>query len=538
MIQILFAFIAGLLTVAAPCILPVLPILLGSSVGQQHKSRPVFIVLGFITSFALVSALLSVLVHYIPWLSQDHVRNIAIVLIGLFGVFLIWPLPFEKFMSWFAPAINKTAGVGAGQSNTSGFLLGLTLGIVWAPCAGPILAAILALIAIQGNSAKSIGLLIAYGLGAGIPMLLIAYGSQYATTKVQSIAKYSGRLQQIFGLLILILAFVMYRQLDVAFENKLAGYFPQSTIEQQLTHSDAPTTISELQNYGPAPDFTGISHWINSPPLTLSQLKGKVVLVDFWTYSCINCIRTLPFVTSWYDKYKDNGLVVVGVHTPEFAFEKVTSNVETATKQFNIHYPVAQDNDYGTWQAYHNIYWPAEYLINQQGEIVYKDTGEGNYDRTENTIRQLLGLQADPNAKTSTLGNIQSPEMYFEASRLEYLMSNQLPSTSPQTFTFSQELPLNTFTMSGTWQFINDHAELTQAQGALRLHFFAGKVFMVAAADHPLTLKITVDGQPQPDVTVQASKLYPLFDSSDYSEHTMDIEIPDPGLEAYTFTFG
>lgn len=186
---------------------------------------------------------------------------------------------------------------------------------------------------------------------------------------------------------------------------------------------------NELQNYGPAPEFSGISKWLNSDPLTMAQLRGKVVLVDFWTYSCINCIRTLPYVTKWYDTYRDKGLVVVGVHTPEFAFEKVTDNVADAIKRFNIHYPVAQDNEYGTWNNYNNQYWPAEYLIDQNGNIVYTHFGEGNYDHTENAIRKLLGLDgsmAEDNGQD--LSRVQSPEMYFGTNRLEYLSSAQQPA--------------------------------------------------------------------------------------------------------------
>jgi hypothetical protein len=212
--------------------------------------------------------------------------------------------------------------------------------------------------------------------------------------------------------------------------------------------------------------------------------------------------------------------------------------VQTAMQRFGIHYPVAQDNTYGTWNAYNNKYWPAEYLIDQNGNIVYEHFGEGNYDHTENAIRQLLGLNVDSNAQTSILGNIQSPEMYFEPSRLQNLVSQQQPSLQPTTYNLPTQIPLNTFGLSGQWQFTEDHAQLTQGPGKIILHFSAGKVFMVAAADHAVTVKITVDGKPQPDVTIQMSQLYTLFNSTSYGDHTIEITIPDSGFEAFTFTFG
>jgi thiol-disulfide isomerase/thioredoxin len=374
-----------------------------------------------------------------------------------------------------------------------------------------------------------------------------------------------GRLQQIFGVLILLLALAMYFQYDTIISNKLTAFFPQSTLEEKLvgntdksyTQEDSfkkydkdgdngeeqakPNNIMEkiaFSNYGQAPEFTGISTWLNSEPLMMKDLKGKVVLVDFWTYSCINCIRTLPYVTKWYDTYKDQGFVVIGVHTPEFAFEKVTSNVETAIKRFGINYPVAQDNDFGTWNAYKNQYWPAEYLIDQNGQIVYEHFGEGNYDHTENAIRQLLGNNKPVGENNGQdLSKISSPEMYFELSRLQYLSGDQKPSTNFYNYQLPLKLAVNNFALEGSWKFDSEKA-ITGGPAKLRLHFKSGKVFMVAASKKEMTVKITVDGKPQPDVKIQMSQLYPLFDSTDYSEHTIDIEIPEAGFEAFTFTFG
>lgn len=296
-------------------------------------------------------------------------------------------------------------------------------------------------------------------------------------------------------------------------------------------------TAQNLKNYGLAPEFTGITTWLNSEPLKLADLKGKVVLVDFWTYSCINCIRTLPYVTKWYDTYKDQGFVIVGVHTPEFAFEKVTENVETAISRHKINYPVAQDNDFKTWSAYSNRYWPAKYLIDKQGNVVYTHFGEGDYDITENNIRYLLGLSSPADTKNPSFGKVGSPEMYFGLSRQENLIQEQKPSTEGTPYLLPTNLPLNNFALEGQWKFDPEKAT-NLTSGKIRLRFKSGKLFMVAASEKPMTIKINVDGKSQPDVTVQMSQLYTLFDSTDYSEHTIDIEIPEAGFEAFTFTFG
>jgi len=566
MIQILFAFLAGILTIAAPCILPTLPILLGASVGQKSKQRPLLIVAGFVVSFAAVSLILSLIIENLG-LSPTIIRNSAITLLFLFALFMIWPLPFELLSKRLSGIITKANQLGDKSGNMGGLVLGLVLGIIWTPCAGPILGSILTLIASQGVNAHSSVLFIAYALGAGIPMLIIAYGSQWITTKVRSIAQYSRRLQQGFGLVVLLLAIAMFFQYDTKIQAVLVEHFPAFNVENNFVSKRGNPIMPGLQNtpiiynavsgematgkknmqkialknYGPAPEFTGISTWLNSKPLSLADLKGKVVLVDFWTYSCINCIRTMPYLTKWFDTYKDQGLVIIGVHTPEFPFEKETGNVQTAMKRFGINYPVAQDNDYGTWNAYRNQYWPAEYLIDKDGTIVYTHFGEGNYDHTENVIRQLLGLDREVTASTSLTGKVRSPEMYFGTDRLEYISASQQAATSAKDYSLPESLKLNEFALEGNWQFSSDKTSLLKGSGKIKLHFSSGKVHMVAANSNPaktITLKIVVDGKNQPDVNVNLSQLYTLFDSSDYTNHIIEIQIPEAGFEAFTFTFG
>ncbi len=301
----------------------------------------------------------------------------------------------------------------------------------------------------------------------------------------------------------------------------------------------AADTDGQLGHYGPAPDFAGISHWLNSPPLTIAGLRGKVVLIDFWTYSCINCLRTLPYLTRWYDTYRDRGLVVIGVHTPEFGFERNTANVQTAIGRFSIHYPVAQDNGFATWKAYANQYWPAEYLIDRNGQIVLKHFGEGNYDETENAIRGLLAAgPAVPRDNGADLSRIGSPEMYFGLARVQMLASPETPHPGEMTYTAPAALQSNQFALTGSWDLAPEKATLARDGGKVSLRFHSGKVFMVASSPAPVTLDISVDGKPQHPVTVQESRLYTLFDSNAYADHLLQISVPKSGFEAFTFTFG
>ena len=294
-----------------------------------------------------------------------------------------------------------------------------------------------------------------------------------------------------------------------------------------------------LSDHRPAPEFTGISAWLNSPPLTVANLKGKVVLVQFWTYSCINCLRTLPYVTRWYEQYKDKGFVIIGVHTPEFAFERQTGNVETAIKRFGITYPVALDNQYSTWNAYQNQYWPAEYLIDKSGKIVATQFGEGNYQQMEDAIARLVGDGLpDAKAKDPDLSAIGSPEMYFVAEKNDgAIVSSQDARAGERFFTSPKSVPLDRFALSGTWKLSGDEATLSADDGEIVLRFRAPKVNLVAGSPSPQALLITVDGRPQPSVTVQGSQLYSVYSGAG-GEHELRVTVPKAGLSAFTFTFG
>lgn len=299
------------------------------------------------------------------------------------------------------------------------------------------------------------------------------------------------------------------------------------------------TSGPKFKNLGQAPEFVGITKWLNSEPLTMTSLQGKVVLIDFWTYSCINCIRTLPYLTKWYQQYKDQGLVIIGVHTPEFAFEKVTSNVETALKRYNITYPVAQDNNYKTWSAFNNQFWPAHYLIDKKGDIVYTHFGEGEYENTEKAIRTLLGLEGDAQIPQQEIQNqAGTSETYLGSARFNNFGGSEIPSNEEQIYAFPKKLANNKFAFEGKWKIEPEAAVHTQGFGRIRFNFTASKVFMVAESSEPTTIKIFVDGKLQKGVTISSSDLYSLYESEIGGNHTMEVEFPNGGVRVFTFTFG
>ena len=308
--------------------------------------------------------------------------------------------------------------------------------------------------------------------------------------------------------------------------------------------------LGNLSDHGPAPEFTGISTWLNSSPLTVADLQGHVVLVQFWTYTCINWMRTLPYVTKWYETYKDKSFIVIGVHTPEFPFEKETNNVEQAIKRFGIAYPVAQDNRFSTWKAYQNYAWPAEYLVDKSGKIVLIQFGEGNYGKIEKAIARLVGGSvSDTEPDDPGLSDIGSPEMYFGTEEVgvngvlekrpesSAIVSTQSSSAGERVYTAPDDVPLNRFAFSGTWKISADNATLSVDGGEILLRFRAPRVNLVAGSPSSQTLSIVVDGKPQPPVTIQGSQLYSLY-SGVAGEHVLRLTIPKAGLSAFSFSFG
>jgi len=289
------------------------------------------------------------------------------------------------------------------------------------------------------------------------------------------------------------------------------------------------------------PEFTGIDHWFNSPPLQMANLRGKVVLIDFWAYSCINCIRAMPHVEHLYETYKDQGLVVVGVHSPEFDFEHDPANVQAAIARIGVTYPVAMDSGLATWNAWHNQYWPAEYLVDQNGQLIGHHYGEGGYDKMENAIRVLLGLDKQaPNQAADVFkpGAGDTPELHLGSASQLGFGSTESGSDGTRRFSVPASLALHKFALAGPWEITPQYARTAGGEVELQLRFKAAKLYMVARADQATELEVTVDGQPQPPVTVQGSRLYTLFDSSDDREHRLRLRIPQAGLRVYSFTFG
>src|SRR6478735_9519534 len=394
------AFAAGIVTAVSPCVFPVLPILFagGASGGRR---RPYAIIAGLVTSFAVFTLIATWLLRQLH-LPQDFLRNLSVGLLFLVAASLIFP----QVGVWIERPLARLSRRSPDSDLGGGFLLGASLGLVFVPCGGPIIGAISANAARVHLGWQTVAITVAYALGAALPMLAIAALGQRATRRIRTNAQ---ALRTGLGVVLALAALALVFNADT----KLQTWFPDYTHALQgaerssvardelakLQHRGpsrfkAQPAANKLADYGAAPDFTGISEWINSKPLTLRRLRGKVVLVDFWTYSCINCLRTLPHVKAWYHAYHDKGLVVIGVHTPEFAFEHVPSNVRSAVRRLGVTYPVALDNNYGTWNAFRNQYWPAKYLIDRSGHLRYYHFGEGSYDTTEARIRTLLGENA------------------------------------------------------------------------------------------------------------------------------------------------
>ena len=428
-ILIPFAILAGIITVLSPCILPVLPVVLSSSV-SRGKSRPLGVITGLILSFSISTLLVSQIVALLH-LPADTLRLAAVIIIGVLGLAMVIPALSGLFDAFFARLASfAPQRQGSGSGFDVGLITGASLGLVWAPCAGPILAAITTLAATQTVSFGAVLVTLAYAVGAGIPLLAITYGGRALIERIPVLARNTLNLQKAFGAVMVVTAFLIAFNVDAMvtawvtglvptqWTSSLNGFESSPIVTRQISQlknnpsaaDDLPEVNaapkqnmfkSDLPELGAASDFVDINHWINSNPLTIEDLRGKVVLVDFWTFDCINCIHTLPYVTRWYNTYADKGFVVIGVHTPEFNFEHDTKNVESAVQQYGIKYPVAQDNDYATWKAYNNEYWPAEYLIDAQGNLRYTHFGEGNYDLTEKYIRDLLQEAGNSSQRSS-----------------------------------------------------------------------------------------------------------------------------------------
>jgi cytochrome c biogenesis protein CcdA/thiol-disulfide isomerase/thioredoxin len=527
-------------------------------------------------SFAFFTLSASFLVH-IFHLDPNVLRVLAVTIIIFLGLTMIFPALATKF-ELFIGRLTNIFGQNTTKQNSGflpSFITGLSLGIVWSPCAGPILATIATLSATGQVSVSVILVTIAYISGVGVPLFTFAYGSQRFILRARGINKYTGKIQRGFGVIMILAAIAIFTNFDQTLQLQLLNNFPalgtavngfensnlvkkQLTVLKQKPEAQSVDTSGLFNTNTPAPDFVGVDKWLNTDkPLSIASLKGKVVLVDFWTYTCINCIRTLPYVTSWYDKYKNQGFVVIGVHTPEFEFEHETQNVLNAIKMYNIHYPVAQDNEYATWNNYNNQYWPAEYLIDGNGNIRRTHFGEGEYDQMETAIQMLL--KQNGKKITNQLNNLTdqtpvaeiSPETYLGSKRMQYYFPSGNLNNGTEEFTLSDNLSQNTFSYGGMW-IINDENAVSGENALLNYNFTASKVFIILrpGSSNVNTVKVFLDGKvidasfagsdvKNGIITVDGDRLYSVIDLHGKTEnHILKLQFQTPGIKAYTFTFG
>ena len=537
------AFAAGVVTAISPCVLPVLPVVLagGASGGRR---RPYAIVAGLVASFTAFTLAATALLSALG-LPDDLLRNIAIGVLLLVGLSLLIPqlgtLVERPFLALGRRAPGDVGG---------GFLLGVSLGLLFTPCAGPVIAAVATLAATSHVSLEAVLVTLAYALGAGVVLLLFALAGQQGIN-TRALRAHAPRVRQALGGVIVGIAVLMILGLDL----RLATYVPGYThslqrVERaaaaerelgQLLAGDRHTLPeSTLHDFGQAPDFTGIAQWLNSKPLTLGALRGKVVLIDFWTYSCINCLRTLPYVEGWAETYKQAGLVVVGVHTPEFAFEHVPSNVERAVRSLDVTYPVALDNDYGTWSAWGNQYWPAKYFIDRRGHVRYAHFGEGEYERSEDVIRTLLAEKALPKPVSGSIEDrtptdLLTPETYLGSERIDRYVGSEIAVGVETQYTIPKAVPQNTFAYGGRWT-VEKERIVAGERAELRLAFHARNVYLVLGGKGHVD--VSLEGEHTKTVQVNEDRLYTLVELPGHAaDHQLDLAF-SPRVEAYAFTFG
>ncbi|HEV7215398.1 MAG TPA: redoxin family protein [Chloroflexota bacterium] len=564
------ALIAGVLTVLSPCILPVLPIILAAGATGKRR-RPFGVGVGFIASFTCSAALLASLIAA-TGLPASTLRILAIGVILAMGVVLLLPAlrtRMEALLSRLgrlAPQPREAPGGDFG----SGVLVGLSAGLVCAPCAGPVLTAVATLAATSSISTGLIAVAAAYATGLAIPLTAVGMGAQSLTRRLRWTARLASPLA---GALLLAtgvglaLGFDQRAELWAASATTWTGALQaieeRPAVVQQLARLrgqdlQAPSNLPALQNYGLATPFVGLTNWLNSPPLTMQQLGGKVVLVDFWTYSCVNCVRELPHLEAWYQRYAPDGFVVVGVHTPEFSFEHNPANVANAVTAQHVTFPVALDNSLATWNAYRNLAWPELYLVDANGIVQYIHVGEGDYQATEAAIRTLLTEAGNAPSQNWTGTPDTSPpviditaETYLGANHLHALASPQNAQVGvAMPYSLAAQLGTGNVALQGIWTLQPEYVQADSA-GALALRFYADRVYIVltpAAVGQAAT--VLLDGAPiaaaqagadvqHGRLTLDAPRLYSLVDlHGPPATHDLRLEFSSPGIQAYSFTFG
>jgi cytochrome c biogenesis protein CcdA/thiol-disulfide isomerase/thioredoxin len=612
MLLFVLAFLGGVLTILSPCILPVLPFVF-TRADQPFRRSGLPLLVGMALTFAVVATLAAVGGGWVVQANQWG-RWLALALVLVFGLALLWPSFADRLSRPFVALGNRlTSSAGAQGTPKSSFLLGIATGLLWAPCAGPILGLILTGAALRGANVETSLLLLAYAAGSAVSLaaaLLLggrvfvalkrSLGAEEWIRRVLGGAVVVGALAIAFGLDTGFLARVSTpgtTRLEQALFGKLMpDRNAQSANDDVLLPSDNGAAMSGAMKGGGAmrgandamkggammsargasgalpvigklPPLDGATEWLNSPPLTADGLRGHVVVIDFWTYSCINCLRALPYVKAWYEKYRDKGLVVIGIHAPEFAFEKDLSNVRREVKQLGVTYPVAVDNDYKLWRAFGNEYWPAHYFVDASGNIRHTHFGEGEYDESERVIQQLLAEAGGGNmpadlvsatgsgaALASDEAHVLSPETYIGHARADNFASpgGQVPGVAHD-YTVPPKLSLNQWALGGSWTVAEESAAANAAQTRIAFHFQARDLHLVLGpglSGKPVRFRVRLDGAPPGDDhgtdvdadgngTVSEERLYQLIrQSGDVRDRTFEIEFLDPGVVGYAFTFG
>ena len=584
LLLVAFAFLAGAGTAVSPCVLPVLPIVLSAG-ATGGRRRPLGVVTGLAVSFTFATVALVYLIDALG-LPGDLPRTIAIVVLIAFGVALMVPAlsgPLEARLSALTSRFGPPRSGGEGFAG--GFLVGASLGFVYAPCAGPILAGVITVSAAQTFTAGRLAVALAYGVGSAAVLYVLTLGGRRVTARL---ARRTGVLQFGMGAVMVLVAGALLANLDTKFESAIATGIPSFLVDptQSLENGrSVQTALADVRggigghssaasaeaggaqgNAGarlpvlgeaPDPDFADTQQWFNTPgdrPLSLSRLRGHVVLVDFWTYSCINCLRTLPYLNAWYRKYHSKGFEIVGVHTPEFPFEHSASNVADAISREGIRYPVVQDNDYATWTAYHNQYWPAEYLIDGRGRIRLVDFGEGDYGGKERAIRSLLAEQGagrlggDTRVRAEAPAKgLRTPETYLGANRADGFTNGPIV-VGRHDYGNPPPPPPNALAYHGTWT-VGGEAATAGPHAAIALHFQARRVFIVLGSPgRTRRARVLLDGKPiaakeagadarSGFLKVRAQRLYEVVDLPRVESRTVTLRF-QPGVQGYSFTFG
>jgi cytochrome c biogenesis protein CcdA/thiol-disulfide isomerase/thioredoxin len=564
MLIFFLAYLGGLLTIFSPCVLPVLPFIFARS-DQSFRRSGLPILLGMAATFTLLASFAAVGGAWLIEVNQ-YGRYAAMLLLLLLGAALIFPALSERLMRPFVALGGRLQQHADQQGNLKGsLLLGVAVGFLWAPCAGPILGLVLAGAALNGANLYSALLLLVFAAGAAtsLGLALLAGGRIFSLMKRSLGAEEWVRR----GLGVAVVAGVVVIALgwDTRFLSQFTFLSTANTEQKLITRlarqSDA------LAETATMPPLAGATLWLNSPPLNNEMLRGKVVLVDFWTYSCINCLRTLPYLKAWNEKYRAQGLVIIGVHTPEFAFEKDQHNVEQAIRDLGITYPVAMDNQYAIWNAFSNQYWPAHYLIDAQGRIRHQHFGEGAYQETEQMIQTLLkeahqgvlamgdGLVqvAGSGAMSAAADRERSPETYVGYARQQNLASPEAIKQDVATqYSTPSALKLNQWGLNGLWLVSAESATLQASGGAISYRFQGRDLHLVLGShnDKPVRFRVTLDGaapgadhgadiDAQGNGVIREQRLYQLIrQSGKISAHIFRIEFLDTNAEAFAFTFG